>query len=203
MKIVLASNNQNKIKEIKSILGRIGCQYEVLSLDAIGFHDEIIEDGNSFEENSLIKARAVSTLGYIGIADDSGLCVDALNGEPGIYSARYAGEPCDHQKNNEKIIAALDGKEDPERSAAFVSVIACSLPNGKSFTVRGECKGKMLKAPQGNGGFGYDPLFMPEGFDKTFAELSFDEKNGISHRGRALEAFAERFPSFLKDNDVY
>ena len=200
MKIVLASNNQKKIKEIKSILTRIGCEYEVLSLDAIGFHNEIIEDGSSFEENALIKARTVSALGYIGIADDSGLCVNALNGEPGIYSARYAGEPCDDQKNNEKILSALEGKEDPERGAAFVSVIACTLPNGKHFTVRGECKGKMLKAPQGESGFGYDPLFMPEGFDKTFAELSFDEKNGISHRGRALEAFAKIFPTFIREN---
>ncbi|MBO7740706.1 MAG: XTP/dITP diphosphatase [Clostridia bacterium] len=200
MKIVLASNNQKKIKEIKSILARIGCEHEVLSLDAIGFHDEIIEDGSTFEENALIKARTVSKLGYIGIADDSGLCVDALNGEPGIYSARYAGEPCDDAKNNEKILKSLEGKEDPERGAAFVSVIACTLPNGKHFTVRGECKGKMLKAPQGDSGFGYDPLFMPEGFDKTFAELSFDEKNGISHRGRALEAFARLFPAFISEN---
>ena len=134
------------------------------------------------------------------LADDSGIAVDALNGEPGIYSARYAGEPCDDQKNNEKILSALEGKEDPERGAAFVSVIACTLPNGKHFTVRGECKGKMLKAPQGESGFGYDPLFMPKGFDKTFAELSFDEKNGISHRGRALEAFAKIFPTFIREN---
>jgi len=200
MKIVLASNNQKKIKEIKSILTRIGCEYEVLSLDAIDFHNEIVEDGSTFEENALIKARTVSSLGYIGIADDSGLCVDALNGEPGIYSARYAGEPCDDQKNNEKILHALKGIEDPQRSAAFVSVIACTLPNGKHFTVRGECKGKMLKASQGDSGFGYDPLFMPEGFDKTFAELSFDEKNSISHRGRALEAFAKVFPAFISEN---
>ena len=200
MKIVLASNNQKKIKEIKSILTRIGCEYDVLSLDAIDFHDEIIEDGTSFEENALIKARTVSALGYIGIADDSGLCVDALNGEPGIYSARYAGEPCDDLKNNEKILSELNGIEDPARSASFVSVIACSMPNGKHFTVRGECKGKMLKTPQGECGFGYDPLFMPEGFDKTFAELSFDEKNSISHRGRALEAFSKLFPTFVKEN---
>lgn len=200
MKIVLASNNKNKIKEIKSILMRVGCDMEVSSLEEIGFHNEIVEDGTTFEENALIKARTVSALGYIGIADDSGLCVDALNGAPGIYSARYAGEPCDHQKNNEKILKALDGKEDEERSAAFVSVIACTLPCGKSFTVRGECRGRMLKTPAGDGGFGYDPLFLPDGFEKTFAELSFDEKNSISHRGRALEAFAKVFPSFLNEN---
>ncbi len=200
MKIVLASNNKNKIREIKSILASIDCDADVLSLDEIGYHDEIVEDGNSFEENALIKAKTVADLGYIGIADDSGLCVDLLNGAPGIYSARYAGEPCDHQKNNEKILAALSGVEDPYRTAAFISVIACSLPNGKHFTVKGECKGKILKERIGKGGFGYDPLFMPEGFSKTFAELSFDEKNNISHRGRALVAFAEKFPSFLKEN---
>lgn len=200
MKIVLASNNQNKINEIKSILDRVVDGVEVLSLKEIGFYDEIVEDADTFEGNALIKARTVAALGYIGIADDSGLCVDALGGAPGVYSARYAGEPCDHQKNNEKILSALAGKEDPERSAAFVSVIACVLPNGKSFTVKGECKGKMLKALQGNGGFGYDPLFMPEGFDKTFAELSFDEKNSISHRRRSLDAFAERFGAFIQEN---
>ena len=200
MKIVLASNNQNKINEIKSILDRVVNGVEVLSLKEIGFYDEIVEDADTFEGNALIKARTVADLGYIGIADDSGLCVDALGGAPGVYSARYAGEPCDHQKNNEKILSALAGKEDPERSAAFVSVIACVLPNGKSFTVKGECKGKMLKALQGNGGFGYDPLFMPEGFDKTFAELSFDEKNSISHRRKSIDAFAERFGAFIQEN---
>lgn len=201
MKIVLASNNKNKIKEMKSILARTGIDAEVLSLDDIGYTEEIVEDGNTFEENALIKSHTVAHLGYIAVADDSGLCVDALKGAPGIYSARYAGEPCDHAKNNDKILKALEGIEDPYRTAAFVSVIACSFPDGRDFTVRGECKGKMLKAPKGDGGFGYDPLFVPDGFDATFSQLTFDEKNGISHRGRALEAFAAIFPSYLSTTD--
>lgn len=200
MKLVLASNNKHKIEEIKSILQKSGYTTDVLSLDDIGYTAEIVEDGKTFEENALIKARTVASLGYIGIADDSGLCVDALNGEPGIYSARYAGEPCDHQKNNDKILKALQGKTGSERSAAFVSTIACCLPNGSCFTVRGECRGEMLEALQGNGGFGYDPLFRPDGYSLTFAEISFDEKNKISHRAKALEAFAKRFPAFLNEH---
>lgn len=200
MKLVLASNNKHKINEIKSILQKNGYTAEVLSLNDVGYTAEIIEDGATFEENALIKARTVSALGYIGIADDSGLCVDALNGEPGIYSARYAGEPCDHQKNNDKILNALQGKKGNERSAAFVSTIACCLPDGAYFTVRGECRGEMLESLQGNGGFGYDPLFRPDGYSLTFAEISFDEKNRISHRAKALEAFAKRFPAFLEEH---
>ena len=200
MKLVLASNNKHKIEEIKSILSKNGCDVEVLSLSEIGYNDEIIEDGSTFEENALIKAKTVAKLGYIGIADDSGLCVDALGGAPGIYSARYAGEPCDHAKNNEKILAALAGKVGAERAAAFVSVIACCHPDGSYFTVRGECRGEMLTALQGNGGFGYDPLFRPEGYALTFAEISFDDKNKISHRAKALTAFANRFPSFINEH---
>ena len=200
MKLVLASNNKHKIEEIMSILEKNGTNAEVLSMNDVGYTDEIIEDGNTFEENALIKARTIAALGYIAIADDSGLCVDALNGAPGIYSARYAGEPCDHQKNNEKILKALEGKVGAERSAAFVSTIACCLPNGEFFTVVGECRGEMLEALHGNGGFGYDPLFRPDGYEVTFAELSFDEKNRISHRARALEAFAKSFPAFLKEH---
>ncbi|MBQ7364956.1 MAG: XTP/dITP diphosphatase [Clostridia bacterium] len=200
MKFVLASNNRHKIEEIKSILQKNACEVEILSLADIGYTDEIVEDGTSFEENALIKAKTVASLGYIGIADDSGLCVDALNGAPGIYSARYAGEPCDHNANNEKLLKALDGKEDKERSAAFVSVIACAHPNGDFFTVRGECHGKILTSRQGEGGFGYDPLFLPDGYTVTFAELSFDEKNTISHRAKALAAFAKALPPFIRQH---
>lgn len=202
MNLVLASNNKHKIQEIKSILLKNGCDVNVLSLADIGYFDEIVEDGTTFEENALIKARTVAALGYIGIADDSGLCVDALGGAPGIYSARYAGEPCDHAKNNEKLLKALDGKKKEERSAAFVSVIACACPDGAYFTVRGECRGEMLEALQGEGGFGYDPLFRPDGYTVTFAELSFDEKNTISHRAKALAAFADTFPSFMKEHST-
>ncbi len=198
MKLVLASNNKHKIAEIHSILEKNNLCAEILSLSDIGYTDEIVEDGTSFEENAMIKAKAVAALGYIGIADDSGLSVDALDGAPGIYSARYAGEPCDHQKNNEKLLQALSGLIAEKRSAAFVSVIACVTPSGASFTVRGECRGEILTDYRGSGGFGYDPLFRPNGYDITFAELSFDEKNTISHRAKALAAFAEELPAFLK-----
>ena len=199
MKLVLASNNKHKIEEIKSILKQNGYAADVLSLNDIGYTEEIVEDGATFEENALIKAKTVAALGYIGIADDSGLCVDALNGAPGIYSARSAGEPCDHQKNNEKLLNALQGKKDSERSAAFVCTIACCLPSGAYFTVRGECHGELLESLQGKNGFGYDPLFCPDGYSLTFAEIPFDEKNKISHRAKALEAFARRFPAFLEE----
>lgn len=199
MKIVLASGNRNKIKEIKRILEAIGCDTEVLSLTDIGFHGDIIEDGATFDENALIKARTVAQLGYIGIGDDSGLCVDCLNGAPGIYSARYAGEPCDDERNNQKLLDEIE-KTGSDRKARFVCTLACALPSGASFTVRGECEGEILNASQGEGGFGYDPLFRPCGFDKTFAQLTMDEKNAISHRGRALRAFAEAFPVFIKNN---
>lgn len=197
MKILLASSNQNKIKEIRGILAKAtGSPVEVLSLSDVGFHDEIVEDGATFEENALIKARTAASLGYFGIGDDSGLCVDALEGAPGIYSARYAGEPCDDEKNNKKLLAALENCPEEKRTARFVCTLACVSPDGDSFTVRGECEGEILRAPCGSGGFGYDPLFRPAGFDKTFSELSFEEKNAISHRGRALRAFAEAFASF-------
>ena len=197
MKILLASSNKNKIKEIRGILAKaIGSPVEVLSLSDVGFHDEIVEDGATFEENALIKARTAASLGYFGIGDDSGLCVDVLEGAPGIYSARYAGEPCDDEKNNIKLLAALENCPDEKRTARFVCTLACVSPDGDSFTVRGECEGVILRAPCGSGGFGYDPLFRPAGFDKTFSELSFEEKNAISHRGRALRAFAEAFASF-------
>lgn len=199
MKILLASSNKNKIKEIRGILAKASDEeVEVLSLADVNFHDEIVEDGGSFEENALIKARTAASLGYFGIGDDSGLCVDALDGAPGIYSARYAGEPCDDEKNNRKLLAALESCPDEKRTARFVCTLACVSPDGDFFTVRGECEGVILRTPFGEGGFGYDPLFRPVGFDKTFSELSFEEKNAISHRGRALSAFAEAFSAFVR-----
>lgn len=193
MKILLASSNRNKIREIRSILGD---ESEILSLSDIGFDREIVENGATFEENALIKARAAASLGYIGIGDDSGLCVDALGGAPGVYSARYAGEPCDDRKNNEKLLSEMERIPDECRTARFVCVLACAFPDGESFTVRGEYGGRILRSPAGEGGFGYDPLFLPDGFSQTFSQLGFDEKNAVSHRGRALKAFAEAFPAY-------
>jgi XTP/dITP diphosphohydrolase len=197
-KIVMASNNRHKIKEIETFIRTLcpndkdGNPFEILSLSDIGFTDDIVEDGTTFEENALIKARTVAKLGYIGIADDSGLCVDALNGEPGVYSARYAGGH-DDADNNRLILKNLQDVPAEKRSAHFVSVIACVFPDGRELTARGECPGTMLFDYRGNGGFGYDPLFLYELMGKTFAEMNAEEKNSISHRARAMEKFAKLF----------
>ena len=202
-KIVMASNNRNKIKEIEVFLrtlcpnDRDGNPYEILSLSDIDFHDDIVEDGETFEDNALIKARTVAKLGYIGIADDSGLCVDALNGEPGVYSARYAGGH-DDVENNKKILENLKNVPAEKRSAQFVSVIACVFPDGRELVARGECPGTMLFDYRGNGGFGYDPLFLYEPMGKTFAEMNAEEKNSISHRARAMQKFAKLFAEATK-----
>ena len=197
-KIVMASNNRHKIKEIEVFLRMLcpndkdGKPFEILSLSDIGFTDDIVEDGKTFEENALIKARTVARLGYIGIADDSGLCVDALGGEPGVYSARYAGGH-DDADNNRLILKNLQDVPAEKRSARFVSVIACVFPDGREIVARGECPGTMLFDYRGNGGFGYDPLFLYEPMGKTFAEMNAEEKNAISHRARAMEKFAKLF----------
>ena len=198
LKIVLASRNTHKIREIKEILSAAaGYELEILSLDDIGVSGDIVEDGTSFEENAKIKASLPASMGYIGIADDSGLSVDALGGEPGIYSARYAGEPCNDQNNTDKLLCKMDGITD--RSACFVSCVAAVRPDGKTLVCRGECPGTILYAPQGNGGFGYDPLFWYEPLQKTFAQLTPEEKNEISHRARALEQFCKQFIAFWED----
>ncbi len=190
MDIVLSSHNKKKITELYTLLSEAGFEnIRVLSLSDIGYTDEIVEDGDSFEENAMIKAKAPAGSGIITVADDSGLCVDALDGAPGIYSARYSGEDADDRRNNEKLLRELGNKDD--RNAKFVSVVACVMPDGSSFTVRGECPGVILDSPRGENGFGYDPLFYIPSFDKTFAELSADEKNSISHRGVAMRAFAD------------
>lgn len=198
LKIVLASRNAHKIREIKEILSAAaGYELEILSLDDIGISGDIEENGNSFEENAKIKASLPASMGYIGIADDSGLSVDALNGEPGIYSARYAGEPCNDQNNNDKLLVRMEGISN--RSARYVSCIAAVRPDGKTLICRGECPGTILYTPRGNGGFGYDPLFWYAPLQKTFAEITMKEKNAISHRARALEEFCKQFIAFWED----
>ncbi|MBQ9510986.1 MAG: XTP/dITP diphosphatase [Clostridia bacterium] len=197
IKIVVATHNAHKAKEIKALFSKL-CQSDVLTLSDVGYDEDIIEDGKTFEENALIKARVAANLGDIGIADDSGLCVDALGGAPGIYSARYAGEPSNDEKNNAKLLDAL--KNADNRCAAFVSVIGCVLSDGTEFTVRGECRGMILQNMRGEGGFGYDPLFYYEPLKKTFAELSEDEKNAVSHRACAMKNFAEKFKEIIQKN---
>lgn len=216
MKIVLASRNAKKIRELETLLAGFSSMHiEVLSLDDIGYTEEIVEDGTSFEENAWIKAAVPAALGYIGIADDSGLSVDALHGAPGIYSARYGGEGTNDEKNNEKLLTEMTEVSDEERGAAFVSAVACVFPkeyevhipeavrtekNGLAgFVVRGECRGTILREGRGCDGFGYDPLFYVAEKGCTFAELPAEEKNAISHRGVAMRAFCRQFLSLLEN----
>ena len=190
MKIVLASRNQHKISELQALLGRYIEGIEILSLDDVGYTEEIVEDGLTFEENAMIKARAAAKSGYIGLGDDSGLTVRALGGEPGIYSARYAGDHGNDAANNALLLEKM--KDESDRYAEFVCVIACVDPeSGESLCVKGVCGGQILAKPDGEGGFGYDPLFYYEEAGKTFAALTAEEKNEVSHRGRAVRALAD------------
>ena len=202
MKIVFASNNSGKIREVAKILGECFANEElaVLSLRDIGFADDIVEDGLTFEENALIKARAVAKLGYLCIADDSGLEVDALEGAPGIYSARYSGVHGDDAANNLLVLKNLEGVPDEKRTARFTCAIACVLPCGEEFTVRASCEGRILHAEEGCGGFGYDPLFYVEQYGKTLASVTPEEKNAISHRGKALRAFVAEYQRRTEGN---
>ena len=190
MKLVFASNNAGKIREVAKILKEcLGDETTVLSLKDIGFTDDIVEDGTTFEENALIKAKTVAALGYECIADDSGLEVDALDGAPGIYSARYSGGHGNDKENNELVLKNLENVPDEKRTARFTCAIAYASPEGETFTVRASCEGRILYAEEGEGGFGYDPLFYVEEYHKTLASVTPEEKNAISHRGKALRAF--------------
>ena len=186
-RIIAASSNAHKIKEIQTIMSKFGMK--VVSRKDAGIPDfEIEEDGETFEENSYKKAYEImKTCGEITVADDSGLMVDYLGGAPGVYSARFAGEECDDSKNNEKLLKLLDGLSGEDRKAKFVSVITLVYPGGETLVARGECPGRIIEAPTGENGFGYDPIFVPDGYDKSFGQLSEEEKNEISHRAKALE----------------
>ena len=190
MQAVLVSHNRKKIAELRAILAQDAPGLTLLSAAEAGLPDDIPEDGGSFAENALIKARAAAKLGYIGIADDSGLVVDALGGAPGVYSARYAGEHGDDDANNAKLLRELAARPTAPRTAAFVCAMACVFPDGESFICEGRCPGEILEEARGTGGFGYDPLFFYAPAGKSFAELDGEEKNRISHRARALAAFA-------------
>ena len=182
--LVLASGNKGKLAEFQRLLE--GLDVQIHSMKEYPEIGEIVEDGSTFAENALIKARAVcKATGKPAMADDSGLAVDALDGAPGIYSARFAGEQRSDADNNAKVLQLLEGVEDSKRTARFFCVIAIVLPDGREYTVEGTCEGTILHALQGEGGFGYDPLFYVESLDKTFAELTMEEKNRISHRGHA------------------
>lgn len=186
MKFVAATNNKGKLRELDDILSKLG--FEVVSLQDAGFNGEIEESGTTFEENAMIKAEtAMKATGLAAVADDSGLEVDALGGAPGVYSARYA-EP---GRRKTRLLEELNNVPEEERTARFVSAIACAFPDGRRITVRGVCEGTILFECRGTGGFGYDPLFYVPEYGQTFAEMPMELKNRISHRARALNLLAE------------
>ena len=195
MKLVLASKNKKKLVEMNAILSQLGI--EVCSEAQAGVDIDVEETGTTFEENSLLKAKAVmEASGMPAIADDSGLCVTCLNDAPGVYSARYGGEGLDDTGRYQLLLQNMRGQTD--RSAKFVSVITCCFPNGDVITARGECPGTIAFAPMGEGGFGYDPVFFVPALKKTFSQLSAEEKNAISHRGKALEIFRGKLEDYMK-----
>ena len=189
MKLILASNNANKLKEFRSLVADL--DIELLSQREAGCDFEVEETGTTFEENAYLKASAVTAAtGIAAVADDSGLCVDALNGEPGIYSVRYGlGHAASDQERYQYLLQKMEGMEN--RSARFVCCICCTFPDGSVIRSRGECEGEIMLAPKGHNGFGYDPVFHPLCLDRGMAELTPEEKNAISHRGKALRAFIE------------
>lgn len=194
MKFVLASKNPHKITELQAILGDLGV--EVVLESDVGVDLEVEETGETFEENAALKAAAVmKASGLPAIADDSGLCVDALGGAPGVYSARYGGEGLDDVDRYELVLSGLRGQLD--RRAKFVSAICCAFPNGDILTARGECPGSIAYAPQGDNGFGYDPVFFVPEFRKTYAQMTAEEKNQVSHRGKALAKFKVELEGYL------
>ena len=221
-KIVLSSNNKKKILELETLFASVSSNsVKLMTLRDINYTDEIEENGTSFEENSLIKARVPASLGYIGIADDSGLAVDYLEGAPGIYSARYSGEYATDEKNRKKLFAALEGVPADKRTAKFVCTASVVLPENtdlvipekyricaelaakvgidpeRAMVVRGECHGIILEEERGEGGFGYDSMFYYPEFDATFAEIPQKKKNTVSHRGIAMREFTKRIAEIL------
>ena len=189
-KVIFATGNEGKMKEIREILGDL--DIELLSLKDAGIHADIAEDGKTFEENAQIKARAIEKLtGEIVLADDSGLEIDYLNGEPGIYSARYMGEDTSYRIKNANLIQRLEGVPDEKRTARFVCAIAAAFPDGTMKTVRATMEGRIGYEERGENGFGYDPIFYLPEYGCSSAEISMEEKNKISHRGKALRAIKD------------
>ncbi len=195
MKFVLASKNPGKIKEMRQILGTLGC--EVIGQNEAGVDVDVDETGTTFEENSALKACSVMRAsGLPAIADDSGLVVDALDGAPGVYSARFGGLDSDEARTA-LLLEKLETVPDGERTGRFVSVITCAMPDGTLLSARGECEGVITRAVRGENGFGYDPVFLYEPDGLTFAELSAERKNEISHRAVAIARFAEKLKGYL------
>ena len=194
-KFVLAPHNPGKLKEMGAILAQFGV--EVVSPRDLGLTVDVEETGTTFAENAMLKAKAICAAAKLpAIADDSGLCVDALNGGPGVYSARYGGEGLDDKGRYMLLLNSLRGQS--TRTAHFTCAIACAFPNGDTLTAEGRCDGTIAYAPMGEGGFGYDPVFFVPELKKTFGQLTAEEKSAISHRGRALESFIGKLETYLK-----
>lgn len=223
---VLASRNKKKISELETLFSELSSYgVKLLSLDDIGYEGDIEEDGEEFEQNAAIKAGVPASKGYIGISDDSGLAVDALGGAPGVYSARYSGEEATDEKNNEKLLFELENHEN--RTAHYVCAVCVVIPDSlginvpdkyvdtelseyaskkcgcsvKAIAVRGECSGEILREPHGSGGFGYDPYFYFKQFDKTFAEVTAEEKHCVSHRGKAMSKITQIIKEILSEEN--
>jgi len=196
-KLILATSNKDKAREIAEILE--GTPFVVTTMKEEGFDPDIVEDGKTFEENALIKARTVHALakGAYVMADDSGLCIDALDGAPGIYSARFCGEDSTYPEKFAKIFEMLKDVPEEKRTAKFVCSIAVVRPDGSEFTVRGEICGVLHEKPMGDGGFGYDPIFYVPEFGMTTAQMTKEQKNSISHRGKASRAMAAKLKEEL------
>ena len=194
MKFVLATQNQKKLREMSDILSGFGV--EVVTPKSLGIDLEVEETGTTFAENAMLKAKAICEAANLpAIADDSGLCVDALAGAPGVYSARYGGEGLDDVGRYRLLLENLRGQT--TRTAHFACAIACALPNGDTLTAEGKVEGTIAFAPMGEGGFGYDPIFFYPPLRKTFGQLTAEEKHGISHRGKALEVFVKDLATYL------
>ena len=195
MKYVLATHNPGKLKEMGAILARFGV--EVVSPKDLGLTVDVEETGTTFAENAMLKAKAICAAAHLpAIADDSGLCVDALNGGPGVYSARYGGDGLDDRGRYMLLLNNMRGQT--TRAAHFACAIACAFSNGDTLTAEGRCDGTIAFAPMGEGGFGYDPVFFVPEKAKTFGQLTAEEKSAISHRGRALESFVGKLETYLK-----
>ncbi len=194
MRAVLASQNEKKLRELQDILTDLGI--DVMLQAEAGVSIDVEETGSTFEENAILKAEAVGTAtGLVAISDDSGLEVDALDGAPGVYSARYGGEGLDDVARYQLLLRNMEGQEN--RACRFVSCICCAFPDGTRIVVRGECPGQLLHEARGTGGFGYDPVFYLPELGKAMAELTPNEKNQISHRGRALVALKKELETYL------
>lgn len=192
---VLATHNPGKLKEMSDILAQFGIK--VVGPAALGIDVEVEETGETFAENAMLKAKAICKAANMpAIADDSGLCVDALNGGPGVYSARYGGEGLDDKGRYTLLLNSMRGQT--TRVAHFICAIACAFPDGKTLTAEGRCDGAIAFAPMGTEGFGYDPVFLVPEKSKTFAQLTAEEKRAISHRGKALADFAEKLVRFVE-----